>query len=280
MYSFSKVSKSLLCLVLLWLGMGSAQALTATQNNFTMIDPAGGVTGGANDVVANWDGSLNTTSTGTNFNMTLTSVTPFFGSVWTAHDIRVFGPGTYTFNTGCTVAELQTTGGATCAITGAPLTMTVGAGQLGAHMLFNWSTSSNIDVAIVWNKISVFGPSPMHTAAGPDGVAGDPTTIWSLSSMDANSDGRSGIPMVDGPFAGFSANFNISLTGVVACLPGNPACTPPSMEADNTNVESRLGAGCSLSATPVNPLDRGDWWLLLGFVAWMGFVARRKRMKH
>jgi hypothetical protein len=36
-------------------------------------------------------------------------------------------------------------------------------------------------------------------------------------------------------------------------------------------------SGCSLSANPVNPLERGDWWLLLGFVAWMGFVARRKR---
>jgi hypothetical protein len=36
-------------------------------------------------------------------------------------------------------------------------------------------------------------------------------------------------------------------------------------------------SGCSLSAKPVNPLDRGDWWLLLGFAAWMGFVIRRKR---
>jgi hypothetical protein len=36
-------------------------------------------------------------------------------------------------------------------------------------------------------------------------------------------------------------------------------------------------SGCSLSANPVNPLERGDWWLLLGFVAWMGFVIRRKR---
>jgi hypothetical protein len=169
-----------------------------------MIDSIGGVTGGANDVVANWDGSINTTSTGTNFNMTLTSATPFFGVPWTAHDIRVFGPGSYTFNSGCTVAELQANGGATCAITGAPLTMTVGAGQYGAHMLFNWGASTNIDVAVVWDQNTVFGPSTMYTAGG-----GNPATVWSLSSMDANGDGFSGIPMVDGPFVGFNANFNI-----------------------------------------------------------------------
>jgi hypothetical protein len=35
--------------------------------------------------------------------------------------------------------------------------------------------------------------------------------------------------------------------------------------------------GCSLSITPVSPLERGDWWLLLGFVAWLGYAIRRKR---
>jgi hypothetical protein len=275
MYSFSKISKSLLCLVLLWLGTGTAHALTSINNNFTMIDPSGAtMTGGANDVVATWDETLNTSSTGTNFNMTLSSATPFFGSLWTAHDIRVFGPGTYTFNTGCTVAELQTTGGATCAINGTPLTMTVGPGQIGAHMLFDWSVNTNIDVVIVWNTISTFGPSSMFTPGG-----GNPATLWSLSSSDANGDGKSGIPMVDGPFQGFGANFNILLTGVVtACIPGqDPACTPPSIEAPDTNVGSRFGLGCSMSTKPINPLEHGDWWLLLGFVAWLGFVARRKR---
>jgi hypothetical protein len=36
-------------------------------------------------------------------------------------------------------------------------------------------------------------------------------------------------------------------------------------------------SGCSLNTTPVNPLERGDWWLLLGFVAWLGYAIRRKR---
>ena len=46
-----------------------------------------------------------------------------------------------------------------------------------------------------------------------------------------------------------------------------------------TPVDNRAASssGCSLSANPVNPLERGDWWLLLGFVAWMGLVIRRKR---
>ena len=45
---------------------------------------------------------------------------------------------------------------------------------------------------------------------------------------------------------------------------------PPGIAASGSS-------GCSLSATSVNPLERSDWWLLLGFVAWLGFVVRRKR---
>ena len=48
------------------------------------------------------------------------------------------------------------------------------------------------------------------------------------------------------------------------------------MQANDTEVGSRFA--CSLSTKPVNPLERGDWWLLLGFVAWLSFVIRRKRM--
>ena len=37
-------------------------------------------------------------------------------------------------------------------------------------------------------------------------------------------------------------------------------------------------SGCSISPTPVNPFKRSDWFLLLGFVAWLGF--RRRRRHH
>lgn len=200
-------------IVVLGLSAGAAQA-TTVGNNFTMIDPSGGlVTGGANDVVASWDLSLNTSSTGTNFNMTLSSVTPFFGALWTAHDVRVFGSGSYSFNTGCTTAELEANGGASCAVTGPTLSMTVGAGQLGVHMLFDWNGNQNIDVAMVWNQNTTFGPSPMYTVGG-----GNPATVWSLASADGNGDGKNGIPMVDGPFVGFNANFNVQVVPVPAAI--------------------------------------------------------------
>ena len=244
-------------------------ATNIVASNFTMIDKDNGITGGANDVaVGGWTfaSTNNTTSTGTTINvMTLTTNTPFKGAIWTAHDIRVFDQGTYTFNTGCTITELQAGGGA-CAINGAPLNMTVGANQLGAHMLFDWNGNTNIDVAIVWNKNQTFGPSPMYT-----GGSGCSSTVWELSSTDPDNDGKNGIPMVDGPFKTFNANFNLSLGVVAGC-----DNTIPSMQAEDTNVSK--GVGCTLSTTPVNPLERGDWWLLLGFVAWMGgLVAKRKR---
>ena len=55
--------------------------------------------------------------------------------------------------------------------------------------------------------------------------------------------------------------------------PGGVATVVATFQDNRTSGSS----GCSLGAAPVNPLERGDWWLLLGFVAWMGFVVRRKR---
>jgi hypothetical protein len=231
-----------------------------------MIDNgAGGITGGANDVVMTWNGNSTTDNYSTNFsNMTISSNTDFFAAPWTAHHIRVFGPGTYTFNTNCTTTDLEANGG--CNVVGGtpPLTITVGPGQLGAHMLFDWSSNTNIDVVNVWDIDKVFGPSPMYVKGG-----GNKNRVWSLSSTDPDGDGKNGVPMVDGYFAGYNANFNLSTTPV-ACVDS----TPPSMTAADTNISD--GVGCSMSTHPINPLTRGDWWLLLGFVAWMGLVVKRK----
>ncbi|MCK4951269.1 MAG: hypothetical protein KAS48_05575, partial [Gammaproteobacteria bacterium] len=39
-------------------------------------------------------------------------------------------------------------------------------------------------------------------------------------------------------------------------------------------------SGCSLSSAPVNPQERADWWLLAGFIAWLGSnVFRRKNAR-
>jgi len=68
----------------------------STGNNFTMVDPANGLVGGTNDVVFTWDGTLNDAVGGAVSNATLSSDETFFGSLWDAHDVTLYGPGTYT----------------------------------------------------------------------------------------------------------------------------------------------------------------------------------------
>jgi hypothetical protein len=214
--------------------------------NFTMLTTAtppsglpGALFGGTNDVAMTWDGngynaSTDYTGPGSAVNVTASSTTPFSGANWTAHDIQVFTTGSYSFNT-------LLGGGAN--ETGGPLLLTVGAGQLGMHMLFDWGAVTNIDVAVLATTPNtanpfghVFGPgvgqsTPGGVCAtsqsnclwtGPGYVGGSATngptgtTLWMLSSIDGNGDGIMGIPMPTGdasaPFAGFNANFNANLT--------------------------------------------------------------------
>lgn len=169
-----------------------------TGNNFTMLDGTGGFVGGSNNVSMTWDGTVFNSSTdytgpGSVSNMTLSSPDAFFGSKWTAHTIQVFGPGTYTF-------DPSLGGGA--AETGT-LTLNVGPNQLGARMLFNWGSTNNIDVAVLWDANGVFGNNAaQRTLTG--------TTVWNSVSIDGNGDGIPGISMpAGGPFQGFNANFNL-----------------------------------------------------------------------
>ena len=65
--------------------------------------------GGTNDVIFNWDGTFFNAQAdytgpglpGSVANATISSATPFFGATtfWTAHDVQVFSPGTYVFDT-------------------------------------------------------------------------------------------------------------------------------------------------------------------------------------
>ena len=230
----------------------AAQAVSFSSSNFTMIFPSGtGVDpyaiGGTNDVVGTWDGTLNTSVAGANFNMTLSSPTPFFGIPWYAHDIRAFGPGTYVFNTGCTVAELRAgTNPSACAMSGPSLSMTVGPNQIGSHMLFNWGINSNIDVVNVWDMNAKFDPnhtpSRLWTADVLDvntylaqvgtvyatdtdaygAYAKDLTayrkTLWNFTSTDNDGDGVPGVGMKDGPFLGYNASFNLKVVPIPAAL--------------------------------------------------------------
>lgn len=194
-------------------GSDQSAAASFTNSNFTMMDATGVTFGGTNDVVASWDETLNTSVTDTNFNMDLGSGFPFFGFPWTAHHIRVFGSGSYKFDSSCTVTQIEA-GTAVCG--GGPgLDLTVGAGQVGAHMLFDWNVEENIDVALLWDVDGVFtSTSTGELYQGPAGSPPALDTVYNLVSRDVDADGIAGAGIVDGAFEGFSANFNLRTTPV------------------------------------------------------------------
>jgi hypothetical protein len=203
--------------------------------NFTMLTAGGYVVGGTNNVSMLWDGNAYTDSSdytgpGGSSNVTASSTTPFFGSTvsytWTAHDIQVFIPGSYSFDTALGAGNGES----------GILNVTVGSTQIGMHMLFNWNGNNNIDVFVVAEQSGVFGSGLGFTTQktysgafrcgtgasgtqeltnclydGKDfGSAGKPlgSKVWGLVSVDGNANGVMGIPMAaGGPFAGFNANF-------------------------------------------------------------------------
>ena len=187
---------------------GHSAAASFVSSNFTMLDGTGTTFGGTNDVTANWDGTLNTAVTDTNFNMELGSSFNFFGFPWSAHHIRVFGSGSYRFDSSCGVAQIEA-GTAVCG--GGPmLDLSVGSGQVGAHMLFDWNINQNMDIVLLWDMDGVFTDTlPGELYLGPAGPVPAADTIYDLVSRDVDGDGIAGASMVDGAFQGFSANFNL-----------------------------------------------------------------------
>lgn len=120
---------------------------------------------------------------------TISTPTPFFQSIWVAHDITTFLEGSYSIDT----------------IEGGVYNFSVGTGQIAAHILLDWSTNTNIDVVVVWNVTEEL-----------DGTL-------TLNATDWDNDGIPGAVMIDGPFAGNSIYFDIR--SVMTTLPvGN---TPP-----------------------------------------------------
>jgi len=244
--------------------------------NFTMIDAGGSTFGGTNDIVTTWDGTLNTSVTSTNFNMTMgsDSTYPFFGFPWFAHDIRVFGPGSYAFDTTCSLAQLQS-GVANCG--GAPnqfLQLDVPAGEIGAHVLFDWNITKNIDVALLWESNAVFiNPNP--TGALYQGLAGPtPATdcLYQLVSRDVDGDTIPGAKMIDGPFIDFQANFNINLDR--GCSQGTAVVPVSSVKSPN------LGSGgCTMVNSFTIPFRRGDLLAIIGFIAWLGLIVDRRHRR-
>jgi hypothetical protein len=82
--------------------------------------------------------------------------------------------------------------------------MTVPAGHLGGHLLFDWNTTADIDVFNIWNNST--GGTWQNVVAGGElyqGPAG-PTpalnTLYEWISVDGDGDGIPGIQFVDCPF--------------------------------------------------------------------------------
>jgi hypothetical protein len=91
-------------------------------------------------------------------------------------------------------------------------------------------------------------------------------------SSDWDGDGRNGAQMIDGPFKGFSANFNLrTTTAALSCSSYTPT----------VNVSSPSGAGgCSINPTPTNLQARADWWLVAGFLAWLSAIRMRFKSRQ
>ena len=254
-----------------------AAITTFTGGNFTMLTSLGSRVGGTNDVAFIFDDALtNNTVNGMSFNggedIATAGPEPFSGYLWTAHHVRVFDPGTYTFNSSCTVAEIEAgTAPAACAAGTPDLTMTVAAGQYGAHMLFDWNISSNIDVAIVWDQTAAWvdqnpGLKRGDLWLGAAGTAPDPTTLWDLVSTDDDVDAVNGIPMVDGPFTGFNANFNFGPGGTGVSV----------IDQVLTSQDTQVGGGgCSINRETSTITSHSDWLLVFGFLTGMGFWRKK-----
>lgn len=163
------------------LAFAASSALAAPQAftnngaaNFTMYDPAKAVAGNFNDISGFVDYAAMTFG--------VSSPSPFFGLNWTASGGTLFGPGTYNISTA----------DATGASGGTYNNVVVGANQMGGNIKFAWGATTNIDVVMVWDLID----------------NGNGTMNFVSTDIDGN--GVAGIGMIDGPFPGFSANFNFA----------------------------------------------------------------------
>jgi len=188
-------------------------ASSTSGSNFSMPDPVGNYVGGAPDIFFSWDGSLYTSEAdaaagGANMFMGSALPTPFFGFPWVAHNITAFGPGSYQFTTS----------------RGNPQSLFIGENQIGAHMLFDWNGNDNIDVVLTWDLNQIYtGTLDNNNDLGAKGAVFTLATVDTINIDGSPGDGIPGNKMADGPFAGFSPDFNIKMT---------PSFTLPDVSVD------------------------------------------------
>jgi hypothetical protein len=199
---------SILAAMVLCIGMGATQAMAMYGGNMTAYGPGGGfVAGGTNDVAFEITGPLYTSvpGAGAAVNGTIASDNAFFGKTWTTQ-VWLYGPGTYTVYDGCAP------GNPGCG-TGTALTFVVGAGEMGGHILFNWSTYSNLDLVTVWSPnttwATVNGAASFFTGIDntpPDGAANTKDTTFSWVAIKSKG---SVMTAEAGDMAGYGPNFSL-----------------------------------------------------------------------
>lgn len=208
--------------ILLSMGASAAQAaytpiVTTTGNNFTFVSSTNGLLGGSNDVTFSWDGTFRTSEvTDNTYNATLSSPTAFSGKKWTMHNVNIYAPGSYVFDTTC-VSGNPSCGTGTEA---RKYNLTVGTGQVGVHAQFAWSISDNIDIVLLWDMNKSWAGTGSSSAfcsgsgAGCNGFFPGNTinTVWNGVSIDTDMDADtySGTRMIDGPIMDGSLNFNVN----------------------------------------------------------------------
>jgi hypothetical protein len=207
---------------ILSLGLNTAQAGTFTSASFTMLDPLGGLVGSVDNFVT---GNIDLTAS----TFAIASPTPFFGLNWTAVGGTIFGPGSYTFDT---VQGGSYTG------------VTVGANQIGGHILFNWGNTSDIDVVMVWDV--GYSPTGIATYTSTDATANNTTTT--NDGILSHPDGIRGLSMIDGAFVHFNANFDFadpaSVAGVNITTSQSAVTTTFLLETSSVTIDSgHTGAG-------------------------------------
>ena len=98
------------------------------------------------------------------------------------------------------------------------MNFTVGATQLGAHILFDWSGNNNISVVNVWNKnpVGACAASEVPVKTPDDG----PVIGYGLATTDVDGDAIAGLPMATtSPFPKFNANFDLYGDATGASVP-------------------------------------------------------------
>jgi hypothetical protein len=203
------------------------------KGSFTMRDSKGNLVGTVDPAVTGTiDSSVVCTDVScTNSGATLASPTPFYGSLWTTSNITLFNnPATSTTSNTYTFETCPSDGSSLCTAPD-PLSMTVPPGEIGAHMLFDWNINKNIDVVVVWK--------PSCGAA-------------QLVSTDPDGDGIIGTQMVDGPFKGMNAAFDLSTVppsrplttgGYAVTVPtvNNPVANTSPIAVDPGTVGTAIG---------------------------------------